>query len=146
MKVKDLMRINVTTLHVNDMLNVAEDIMEMGRIRHLPVVDAKNRVVGMLTQRDLYKAAISSVLAFDRTKEHEWLGKIRVSEVMTQEVISVSAEAGVAEAIEKMVSAKIGCLPVTDAEGKLSGLITETDCLRCLHDLLKMGTFKEMLS
>src|SRR5215468_10936336 len=119
MKVKDLMRINVTTLHFNDMLNIAEDIMEMGRIRHLPVVDAKNRVVGMLTQRDLYKAAISSVLAFDHTKEREWLGKIRVSDVMTQEVISVSAEAGVAEAVEKMISAKIGCLPVTDAEGKL---------------------------
>ena len=146
MKVKDLMRTNVVTLHFNDSLNVAGDIMEMGRIRHLPVVDAKNRVVGIVTQRDLYKAAISSVLQFDRSKEQEWLGKIRVSDVMTQEVTTISPEAGVVEAVDKMVTAKIGSLPVTDTEGKLVGLLTETDCLRCFQDLLKMGTFKETLS
>ncbi len=59
MKVKDLMRTHVVTLHFMDMLGVAEDIMNMGRIRHLPVVDADNRVVGIVTQRDLYKASVS---------------------------------------------------------------------------------------
>ncbi len=43
MKVKDLMRTHVVTLHFMDMLGVAEDIMNMGRIRHLPVVDTDNR-------------------------------------------------------------------------------------------------------
>lgn len=146
MKVKDLMRTNVVTLHGSDMLNVAEDIMTMGRIRHLPVVDAQNHVVGIVTQRDLYKAAISSVLGFDRAKEHEWLGNVRVRDVMTKEVILIEAEAGVVEAVEKMVTAKIGCLPVVDENGRLAGLLTETDCLRCFRDLLKMGTFKDRLA
>ena len=130
MKVKDLMRTNVVTLHSSDTLSVAEDIMNMGRIRHLPVVDAKKHVVGIVTQRDLYKAAISSVLRFDRAKEHEWLGKVRVSDVMTKEVTLIGAETGVVEAVDKMVTAKFGCLPVVDGDGTLVGLLTETDCLR----------------
>ncbi len=146
MKVKDLMRTNVVTLHSSDMLSVAEDIMTMGRIRHLPVIDAQNQVVGIVTQRDLYKAAISSVLGFDRAKEHEWLGKVRVSDVMTKEIILIGAEAGVVEAVDKMVATKIGCLPVADENGKLIGLITETDCLGCFRDLLKIGIFKDRLS
>ena len=146
MKVRDIMHTSAVTLHSSDRLNVAEDIMTMGRIRHLPVVDGHNRVVGILTQRDLYKAAISSVLGFDRDKEHEWLGKVRVTDVMTKEVITVAADAGLGETVDKMLTAKIGCLPVVDADGKLTGLITETDCLRCFRDLMKLGTFEAVSS
>jgi CBS-domain-containing membrane protein len=146
MKVRDIMHTSVVTLHSSDKLNVAEDIMTMGRLRHLPVVDGYNRVVGIVTQRDLYKAAISSVLGFDRDKEQEWLGKVSVADVMTKEVVTVAAEAGVSETVDKLLTMKVGCLPVVDAEGKLTGMITETDCLRCFLDLLKMGTFKDTLS
>jgi acetoin utilization protein AcuB len=146
MKVKDLMRTHIVTLHFTDTLNVAEDIMNMGRIRHLPVLDGGNRVVGIVTQRDLYKASISSVLGFDRAREHEWLGKVKVQDIMTTTVTMIGAEAGVVEAVDKMVTEKIGCLPVVDEQGKLMGLLTETDCLRCFRDLLKMGTFKDVLS
>lgn len=146
MKVRDLMHTSVITLDSSDKLNVAEDIMTMGRMRHLPVVDRHNRVVGIVTQRDLYKAAISSVLGFDRDKEQEWLGRVSVADVMTKEVVTVAAEAGVIETVDKLLTMKIGCLPVVDAEGKLIGVITETDCLRCFRDLLKMGTFKDTLS
>jgi len=146
MKVKDLMRTNVVSLHIGDTLGVAEDIMSMGRIRHLPVVDEEQRVVGLVSQRDLFRASVSSVLGFDRAKEHEWMGKIKVRDIMTKQVVTVDAEAGIAEAVDKFVSDKIGCLPVADAQGKLVGLVTETDCLRCLRDLLKMGKFTELLS
>lgn len=146
MKVRDIMHTSIITLHRSDKLSVAEDIMTMGRIRHIPVVDGHNRVVGLVTQRDLYKAAISTVLGFDRDKEHEWLGKVTVEDVMTTEVVTVAAEAGVIETVDKLLAMKVGCLPVIDADGKLIGMITETDCLRCFRDLLKMGTFKDTLS
>jgi CBS domain-containing membrane protein len=146
MKVKDLMRTNVVSLHIGDTLGVAEDIMSMGRIRHLPVVDEEHRVVGLVSQRDLFRASVSSVLGFDRAKEHEWMGKIKVRDIMTKQVVMIDAEAGVAEAVDKLVSDKLGCLPVADEQGKLVGLVTETDCLRCFRDLLKMGKFTEFLS
>ncbi len=114
MKVQDLMRTNVVTLHSSDALDIAADIMNMGRIRHLPVVDADNRVVGIVTQRDLYRASISSVLGFAQAKEHEWLGQVTVRDVMTKEVTAIGPEAGVVEAVDKLVTAKFGCLPVVD--------------------------------
>jgi len=146
MKVKDIMRSSVVTLHTSDSLGVADDVMSMGRIRHLPVVDSHRRVVGLVTQRDLYKAAISSVLGFTKAKAHEWLGKIDVSDVMTVGVTTVDMEAGIVEAVDKMLSKKFGCLPVIDKDGCLVGLVTESNCLRCFRDLMKAGTFKEMLS
>ena len=120
--------------------------MTMGRIRHLPVVDSRRRVVGLVTQRDLYKAAISSVLGFTKAKEHEWLGKIKVSDAMTKKVMTIDMEASITDVVDKMLSEKFGCLPVTDKDGCLVGLLTESDCLRCFRDLLKAGSFKEFLS
>ena len=146
MKIKDIMRNSVVTLHATDSLGVADDIMSMGRIRHLPVVDSHRRVVGLVTQRDLYKAAISSVLGFSKAKAHEWLGKINVRDVMTVGVTTIDMEAGVVEAVDKMLSEKFGCLPVIDKDGCLVGLVTESDCLRCFRDLLKAGSFKEIFS
>jgi CBS domain-containing protein len=142
MKVSDLMQTEVVTLRVADTLDVAENIMNLGRIRHLPVVDADDRLVGIVTQRDLLRAAVSSVLGFDRAKEQFWLGSIRVRDVMTAEVTTIPPEAEVSEAVDKMLAGKFGCLPVVEG-ARLVGLITETDCLRCLRDLLKMGMVKE---
>ena len=146
MKVKDVMRSSVVTLGAEDNLSVADDVMTMGRIRHLPVVDDHRRVVGIVTQRDLYKAAISSVLGFTKAKEHEWLGKITVSDVMTKNVTTIDMDASMTDAVDKMLSKKFGCVPVTDKEGCLVGLLTESNCLRCFRDLLKAGSFKELLS
>jgi CBS domain-containing protein len=146
MKVKDVMRSSVVTLGAEDNLSVADDVMTMGRIRHLPVVDGHRRVVGIVTQRDLYKAAISSVLGFTKAKEHEWLGKITVSDVMTKNVTTIDMDASMTDAVDKMLSKKFGCVPVTDTDGCLVGLLTESDCLRCFRDLLKAGSFKALLS
>ena len=137
MKVKDIMRGKVVTLHVGDSLDVAEDIMGMGHIRHLPVVDAEERVVGIVSQRDLFGATISSVLNFSKDKEQKWMHTIKVRDVMSPEVTTIDREAGLEEAVDKLVTEKFGCLPVVDKDGKLVGLLTETDCLRCFHDLLK---------
>ena len=146
MKVKDPMRTHVVTLHVSDTLDVAEDIMNMGRIRHLPVVEANKRVVGIVSQRDLFRASISSVLDFTRSTQEEWLSHVKVKDVMSDEVISIGSEAGILEAVEKLMDEKFGCLPVVDDTHILVGLLTETDCLRCFHDLLKVGKFKDVLS
>ncbi len=131
---------HVVTLNVDDTLGIADDIMSMGRIRHLPVVDADNRLVGLLTQRDLFKASIPSALRLAHEKEHEWLSRIRLREVMTREATTIEPEAEVVEAVDRMLTGKFGCLPVVE-HGKLVGLLTETDCLRCFRDLLKKGAF-----
>jgi CBS domain-containing protein len=127
---------DVVTLAVDDALDIAKDIMTLGRIRHLPVVGAGGRLVGIVTQRDLLKASLSSVLSLSARAERDWLAKVRVGDVMSSPVVTIGPDVPVSEAVETMLVRKFGCLPVVD-DGTLVGLVTETDCLRHLDDLLR---------
>ena len=132
--VKDLMQPEVATLQASDHLDLADDVMRLGRIRHMPV-EEEGRVVGMLTQRDLFRAGISSVLRFRSTAEREWLAKISVAEAMTAPVLTIDSGASLLSAVRLMVDRRIGCLPVVSGE-RLVGLLSETDLLRHLGSLL----------
>jgi len=128
------MQREVVTLVPDERLDLASDLMTLGRIRHLPVLTA-GAVVGILTQRDLFRAAIASVLELRPAAEREWLHKIHVAEVMTQPVLTAGSDWPLRRAVDLMVEQRIGCLPVVDA-GQLVGLISESDCLRLLSWLL----------
>lgn len=133
-RVKDLMQKEVATLQVADHLDLAGDIMALGRIRHLPVLEGE-KVVGIVSQRDLFRAGISSVLQFRPATEREWLAKISVKEVVVKPVTTVSPDDPVARAVDLMLRLKIGCVPVV-AEGKLVGLLSESDLLFHLRRLV----------
>ncbi len=135
--VNEIMETQVVSLGADDALDLADDIMRLGRIRHMPVVEA-GRLVGVLSQRDLLRAAVSSVLHFEPGPEREWLAKIHVREVMATSVHSVRANATVNDAAELMVRERIGCLPVVggDSGDELIGLVSESDCLRLLSRML----------
>jgi CBS domain-containing protein len=128
MKVRDIMTRDVATLDLNDELSLADDIMKLGRIRHVPVVD-EGRLVGIMSQRDLFKASLASAMGFGEKAKREFMKTVAVKEVMLDEVITISPEASIEEAGRVMLEKKIGCLPVIE-EGGLVGLVTETDILR----------------
>jgi CBS domain-containing membrane protein len=137
-RVKDLMEKEVATLQAADHLDLASDVMQLGRIRHMPVVDGP-KLVGILSQRDLFRAGISSVLQFRPTTEREWLGKIAVRDVMSKPVTTVRAEAPIRDAVDIMIKKKIGCLPVVDDQGHLVGLLSESDALLYLETLIDLA-------
>jgi CBS domain-containing protein len=128
MKVRELMTKDVATVGRNDELTIADDIMNMKRLRHLPVVE-DGRLVGILTQRDLFHAALSTALNFGKKAQKEFLKTVVVKEVMTDEVRTIDPGADIKEAARRMMEHKVGCLPVVE-NGKLVGLVTETDLLR----------------
>lgn len=132
MLVRDIMKTQLVTLNADSKLGFANDIMYLGRIRHLPVVKGEN-IVGILTQRDLYRASLTSILA-NWKENKEFLDSIRVSEVMTKNVITISPDATVEEAAQIMIDKKVGGLPVVKDKNKLIGLITETDVLQYFVD------------
>jgi len=140
MLVRDLMQREVVTLKLNDSLGLADDIMELGRIRHMPVL-LTGIVVGIVSQRDLYRAAVSSVLQLQRSAEREWLASVPVRNVMSPNVITVAPDETIHVAVELMLGHRIGCLPVVE-HGKLVGLISETDCLRHLARALAISEEK----
>jgi len=122
------MTTDVTTVGRNDELTIADDIMKMKRLRHLPVVE-EGRLVGILTQRDLFHAALSTALNFGEKAQKGFLKTVVVKEVMTDEVLTIDPGADVKEAARRMIEHKIGCLPVVE-NGKLVGIVSETDLLR----------------
>jgi CBS domain-containing protein len=128
MKVRELMTANVATVARNDELTIADDIMTMKRVRHLPVVE-DGRLVGILSQRDLFKAALSTAMGFGEKARKEFLKTVPVKEVMTEEVFTIDPDADVRAAARRMLDRQVGCLPVLE-KGKLVGIITETDLLR----------------
>ncbi|MGI9592348.1 MAG: CBS domain-containing protein [Myxococcota bacterium] len=112
----------------------AHDRMVEFVIRHLPVVDAERRVVGVLSIDDL-RAALPMPLGTNapcppesRAQALEW----RVGDVMTHSPRTIAAEASLREAADCMADHRIGCLPVVDEDGRLTGLLSETDLLRAL--------------
>jgi CBS domain-containing protein len=130
MKVRELMTTNVETIARNDELTIADDIMKMKRLRHLPVLE-EGRLVGILTQRDLFHAALSTALNFGEKAQKEFLKTVVVKEVMTDDVRTIGPEADVKEAARLLIEHRIGCLPVVE-NGKLVGLVSETDLLRVI--------------
>jgi acetoin utilization protein AcuB len=120
----------VTTLDRNDAVDIADGLMCMGRIRHLPVLDG-GRVVGVVSQRDLFRSALAAALGLGSQAQTKLLKTLRVKEVMSEPPVTIGAGAAVAEAARLMLERKIGCLPVT-ADGALVGIVTESDLLRLL--------------
>jgi CBS domain-containing protein len=127
MKVKEVMVKEVATLDVNDELSLANDIMRLGRIRHLPVVDG-NRLAGIISERDLFRTSLAQALGYGKEASRDMMKKLRIKDIMVQPVVTVSPETQLCEATRIMVDLKIGCLPVVEEE-RMVGLITETDIL-----------------
>jgi CBS domain-containing protein len=127
--VRDIMPRKLVTISAGDTLATVEDIMTLGRVRHMPVVHA-GRLVGVVSERDLLRASLSSLSDFGGDERRAFLHVVEIKRVMSAPPIVIGPEATVEEAARVMAERKIGCLPVVEDE-ELIGLITETDLLRC---------------
>src|SRR4030043_983403 len=105
-------------------------------IRHLPVVEKDNRLVGIVTDRDIREAAPSDATLLSVQELNYLLGKLKVSSFMTPKpkLITITPDTLIEEAVQLMHDNKIGCLPVVEG-GKLYGIFTETDALDHLGDI-----------
>ena len=105
-------------------------------IRHLPVVDKNNQLLGIVTDRDIREAGPSDATLLSVQELHYLLGKLKVSSFMTpkEKLITITPDTLIEEAVQLMHDHKIGCLPVLEG-GKLYGIFTETDALAHLVDV-----------
>lgn len=108
------------------------------KIRHLPVVDKKGKLIGIVTQKDLLHASPSSATALSVFEINYLLTTLHVREVMSSPPITVQEDTPIEEAAKVMVQNEIGCLPVIQ-DGNLVGLITETDIFRAFVEILGRG-------
>jgi CBS domain-containing protein len=129
--VSEIMQREVATLREDDQLTVADDVMRLGQVRHMPVL-AGEKLVGVVSNRDLLAASLTSALEFGARERRAFLRSVEVREVMTKDVVSVGPDMPIAKAARILIERRIGCLPVVKGE-ELVGLVTETDLLRAAY-------------
>lgn len=135
MLVKDRMTPDPITITVDTSFPDAFRIIREKGIRHLPVMDKKGNLVGIVAQTDLLHASPSKVTSLSMFELNYLLANLHVSEVMSSPPVTVLEESPLEEAARVMVEKKIGCLPVM-REGTIVGMITETDIFKIFVEVL----------
>ncbi len=129
--VKERMSPAPITIHPNASLAEARACLDQHRIRHLPAME-NGKLVGIITDRDIRSAASASSLE-----------QVKVADAMTRNVITVSPETQVRVAAKLMLTHRIGGLPVVK-KGELLGIITETDLLNALVEIMDQATIERI--
>lgn len=109
--------------------------MREEKIRRFPVVDDGGKLVGIVSDKDLLYAAPSPATSLSIYEIHYLYSRITVEQVMTRKVITVDENDPLEEAARIMVDNKVGGLPVM-RDGKLVGLITETDIFKTFMEMM----------
>ena len=130
MQVKDYMHAEPYTMMPNDLVSIAYEHMQEAHIRHLPVVSASRKLVGILTDRDIRLAGASTAPYLATHELVHLLERMTVNSIMTTKVYTVHRHTAAADAGQLLIDHRFSCLPVVDADDMLQGIITVTDLLR----------------
>lgn len=131
--IEAIMTIDLITIAPSASLAEARALMQDNRIHHLPVVTEDSKLIGLLTLTDVLSATDSRLRDTDSRIR---AADICISEVMVNDVITVDARASLRQAALFIEKHKIGCLPVI-SDGKLQGIITDTDFVAVAINLLE---------
>lgn len=136
MLVRDVMTSDPITVQPDDTLRTAQERMAECGCRRLPVVDETHRLVGIITDRDVRLALNSPLVLRERWQDDMLVTQTTVEVCMTPEPITIAPDAPVQDAADILLQRRISGLPVVEGD-RLVGIITVTDLLGALRDLLK---------
>ena len=129
MRVQQIMITNVIYAHPNHSLAQLTEIFKEHNIRHLPVVDADKNLLGILSDRDVDKAISPCAGTEEETERDTATLKRTAEEIMTPSPITVEHQTRVDTASILLLEHGFSCLPVTDENGVLEGILTWKDIL-----------------
>ncbi len=140
MFVSETMNTNLVSVAPETKLSEVRALMKKNNFRHLPVVDSKGKLIGIVTDRDMRDASPSSLLSaeeyqrtLDRVMEHT------VSEIMTKDPLTISVYFTLQDTLMVMGSRKVGALPVVDEDGYLKGIMSTRDLLKAFVNVMGIG-------
>ena len=139
--VEDIMTRAVVSVQADHSIHLAAGVMQLPHIRPLPVVGADHKLVGLITHRDLLSAQ-ATLLAEPYDPRNDLSMAIPVTHIMRTNVWTVGPKTPLLEAARIVLDHKFGCLPVID-HGRLVGIVTEIDFIRCLVDGLTVRRERE---
>lgn len=130
----------VITIDKDDSIFEAQEKMVQHRIRHLPVVDKGNQLIGILTDRDIRSALPFSLFKDPASeKEKEKLSALKIKDIMTENPTTISPSYTIQDALLLIQKLRVGALLVVDERGKLKGIISVRDLLRAFINVLGIG-------
>lgn len=135
MLVRDCMKGEVITVSPDDTLSTALVLTRKHRVRHLPVLLVNGVLTGIVSDRDI-RLAMPSPLTTPDAERADYLERTAIGAVMTRRVISVGPDETVEDAARLLFQHRIGSLPVVGADGRLIGILTETDVVHTFVRLL----------
>jgi acetoin utilization protein AcuB len=118
----------------------AQELMAESTIRHLPVIDPDDRLIGIVTDRD-----IRSALPYEFFKQHpteeekKKFSRLQIKDIMSKNPLTISPTYTIQDALLMIQDAKVGALPVVDEENRLKGIISVRDLLRAFINVLGIG-------
>jgi len=127
-EVADLMTSKVVTLSAHHSFSDAAHLMNDRYFRHCVVVDAHGQIVGIISDRDILRALARNPNS--RSKS--------LDQIMTHNPVTVRRNTPIADAVGKILSKRINCLPVVEEDGSVCGIVTSTDLLKSYQQLLDM--------
>ena len=131
--IKDVMASPAITVNENDDFSKVQEKFQFHQIRHLPVVNTGGGLVGLITQRELFKIHSPHKLEDgDWFYDKDLLNGFILKNVMIKDVFSLTPDRPLLEAVEFMVRNKVGCIPIVDEYKYVQGVITRDDILKYL--------------
>ncbi|MBE9559166.1 MAG: CBS domain-containing protein [Proteobacteria bacterium] len=135
-KIDEFMTADPCTLCEDDSLSDARKVMTERNIRHIPITDDDNHLLGLVTQRDVLAATSPGSALQTRSAPHEADTDIMLSDIMIRNVSAIHRTDSLRQAALYIQSHKYGCLPVL-AEDRLVGIITDSDFIDIAINLLE---------
>lgn len=137
-RIREIMTKPVISVNVEDSFELVEKKLR-GKIRHLPVVDDFGGVVGLISQRDLFRTIsphrnVDGEYVYDASMLHDFVLKHQ----MTKDPFTLSPDDRISKALEVMITSRYGCIPITEEKKKLVGIITTSDVLRWVSSQVGM--------
>lgn len=135
MLVRDQMTPNPICGHPEMPVTEAQALMKENNIRHLPILDADKKLVGLITLRSLMQAVPPDLSQFGPFVVNYVLAKLQAQNIMVRDVVTIDPDTTIEEAARVMADKKIGCLPVMQ-DGELVGIISDSDLFNTMVNLL----------
>lgn len=128
--VSDIMTSDVSTINMDTPSGRAMEACSEKRIRHLPVIDEQNRLVGLVTDRDLRYSISPRIGTISENNSDRESLKRPVHLIMVRNPATTSPEVPLSKAAALMLEHRVGCLPVVDPERNVVGMVTTSDLMR----------------
>ena len=135
MLIKEWMTQNVVTITPDTSMMKASRLLREKKIGRLPVVDDTGRVIGIISDRDVKEASPSKATTLDMHELHYLLSELKVKDIMTKKPFCVKPEDSIESVALKMIEMRVGGMPVVDGNGKIQGIITDSDLFKVLIEI-----------